>query len=110
MVVDEPVYVMGHSKSAAHVAGIVPNFTDEVGLLTRGDDPEWGEETADMLANHPIDVDEEDLDDALERALDYDGPALVRRLVSSLNTLLGRRVRRSAIVVSPDGRPFPRRL
>jgi thioredoxin reductase (NADPH) len=56
MFVDQPVYVMGYGESAAHVAGIMLNFTDEVDLLTRGDDPEWSEETAAMLAGHPIDV------------------------------------------------------
>lgn len=56
MFVDESVYVMGHSNSAAHVAAIMLNFTDEVDLLTRGDDPEWSDETAKMLSNHSIDV------------------------------------------------------
>jgi thioredoxin reductase (NADPH) len=56
MFVDESVYVMGHAESAAHVAGIMLNFTDEVDLLTRGNDPEWSEETAGMLDRHPIDV------------------------------------------------------
>jgi thioredoxin reductase (NADPH) len=39
MFVDQPVYVMGDGESAAHVAGIMLNFTDEVDLLLRGDDP-----------------------------------------------------------------------
>jgi thioredoxin reductase (NADPH) len=56
MFVDEPVYVMGHEDSAAYVAMIMLNFTDEVDVLTRGRDPEWSEETATMLANHPVDV------------------------------------------------------
>jgi thioredoxin reductase (NADPH) len=56
MFVDQPVYVMGTGESAAHVAGIMLNFTDEVDLLTRGDDPEWSDETATMLGGHPIDV------------------------------------------------------
>lgn len=56
MFVDQPVYVMGHGESAAHVAGIMLNFTDDVDLLTRGAETEWSEETADMLANHPIDI------------------------------------------------------
>jgi len=56
MFVDESVYVMGHAESAAHVAGIMLNFTDEVDLLTRGAEPEWSDETAEMLAGHPIDV------------------------------------------------------
>jgi thioredoxin reductase (NADPH) len=61
MFVDESVYVMGHSESAAHVAAIMLNFTDEVDLLTRGDDPEWSAETATVLENHPIDVIHEDV-------------------------------------------------
>ncbi|WP_435186488.1 NAD(P)/FAD-dependent oxidoreductase [Halobellus sp. EA9] len=61
MFVDQSVYVMGHAESAAHVAGIMLNFTDEVDLLTRGDDPEWSDETARMLEDHPIDVIHEDV-------------------------------------------------
>ncbi|MFC7133688.1 MULTISPECIES: NAD(P)/FAD-dependent oxidoreductase [Salinibaculum] len=61
MFVDQSVYVMGHAESAAHVAAILLNFTDEVDLLTRGEDPEWSEETAEMLASHPIDVVHEDV-------------------------------------------------
>jgi len=56
MFVDEPVFVMGTGDSAAHVAMIVLNFTDEVDLLTRGEDPAWGEETAELLDAHPVDV------------------------------------------------------
>jgi thioredoxin reductase (NADPH) len=56
MFVDQPVYVMGYGESAAHVAGIMLNFTDEVDILLRGDDPEWSDETAAMLADHPIDI------------------------------------------------------
>ncbi|WP_232687109.1 NAD(P)/FAD-dependent oxidoreductase [Halobacterium zhouii] len=61
MFVDESVYVMGHSESAAHVAAIMLNFTDDVDLLTRGEDPEWSEETAEMLDTHPIGVVHEDV-------------------------------------------------
>jgi len=61
MFVDESVYVMGRSESAAHVAGIMLNFTDEVDLLTRGEDPEWSDETAEMLDRHPIEVVHEDV-------------------------------------------------
>ena len=56
MFVDNPVYVMGHAESTAHVAGIMLNFTDDVDILTRGHEPEWSDDTADMLENHPIDV------------------------------------------------------
>lgn len=54
--VDAPVYVMGHDDSAAHVAMIMLNFTDDVDLLTRGAEPEWSEETAELLAGHPVEV------------------------------------------------------
>jgi thioredoxin reductase (NADPH) len=62
MFVDQSVYVMGHAESAAHVALIMLNFTDDVDLLLRGDDPTWSEETDEMLSNHPIDVIHEDVD------------------------------------------------
>lgn len=61
MFVDKSVYVMGQSESAAHVAAIMLNFTDEVDLLTRGNEPEWSDETAEMLANHPIEVIQEEV-------------------------------------------------
>ncbi|MEF8799784.1 MAG: NAD(P)/FAD-dependent oxidoreductase [Halolamina sp.] len=61
MFVDKSVYVMGHAESAAHVAAIMLNFTDEVDLLTRGEEPAWSEETAAMLQNHPIDVIHDDV-------------------------------------------------
>jgi len=56
MFVDEPVYVMGHAESTAHVAGIMLNFTDDVDVLTRDHEPEWSDDTAEMLDDHPIDV------------------------------------------------------
>jgi thioredoxin reductase (NADPH) len=61
MFVDEPVYVMGHSDSAAYVAMIMLNFTDEVDLLLRGDEPTWSDETDELVRNHPIDVIDEDV-------------------------------------------------
>ena len=61
MFVDEPVYVMGHGTSAAHVAMIMLNVTDDVDLLTRGAEPTWSEETETMLANHPVDVIHEEI-------------------------------------------------
>jgi len=61
MFVDKSVYVMGHGESTAHVAGIMLNFTDEVDILTRGDEPTWSAETAEMLERHPIDVVHEDV-------------------------------------------------
>lgn len=61
MFADQSVYVMGHGESAAHVAAIMLNFTDEIDLLSRGVEPEWSDETAEMLENHPIDVVHEDV-------------------------------------------------
>ena len=62
MFVDEPVFVMGTGDSAAYVAMIMLNFTDDVDLLTRGAQPEWSDETARLLENHPVDVVHEDLE------------------------------------------------
>jgi len=56
MFVDEPVFVMGTGDAAAHVAMIMLNYTDRVDLLTRGEAPEWSEETAELLDAHPVDV------------------------------------------------------
>ncbi len=61
MFVDQPVYVMGTGDSAAYVAMIMLNFTPEVDLLTRGAEPEWSEETDELLRNHPIDVVHEEI-------------------------------------------------
>jgi thioredoxin reductase (NADPH) len=61
MFVDEPVFVMGTGDSAAHVAMIMLNFTPDVDILTRGDEIEWSDETAEMLENHPIDVVHEEI-------------------------------------------------
>ncbi len=54
--VDEPVYVMGHGESAAHIAMTLLNFTGDVDLLLRGDEPTWSEETGRRLDAHPVDV------------------------------------------------------
>jgi thioredoxin reductase (NADPH) len=62
MFVDEPVYVMGHSDSVAHVAMIMLNFTPEVDVLLRGEEPTWSAETAEMLDAHPIDVIDTEID------------------------------------------------
>jgi thioredoxin reductase (NADPH) len=78
MFVDQSVYVMGHAESAAHVALIMLNFTDDVDLLLRGDDPTWSDETDELLSNHPIDVIHEDVDgvqngeDGWLRALEFE--------------------------------------
>ncbi|MFC7136771.1 NAD(P)/FAD-dependent oxidoreductase [Halobaculum litoreum] len=61
MFVDESVYVMGTGDSAAYVAMIMLNFTDEVDILTRGEEPTWSDDTAEMVENHPVDVIHEDI-------------------------------------------------
>ena len=61
MFIDEPVYVMGHGESAAHVAMIMLNFTDDVDLLLRGEVPTWSEETDRQIRAHPVDVVEADV-------------------------------------------------
>jgi len=77
MFVGESVYVMGHSESAAHVAMIMLNFTDDVDLLLRGDEPTWSDETATLLEGHPVDIVHEDVtgvrngDDGWLEALEF---------------------------------------
>jgi len=61
MFIDEPVYVMGVGDSAAYVAMIMLNFTDEVDILTRGDEIEWSDETQKLVDAHPVDVIDEDV-------------------------------------------------
>ena len=61
MFVDESVYVMGTDDSAAYVAMIMLNFTDEVDILLRGAEPEWSDDTAELLENHPVDVIREEI-------------------------------------------------
>jgi thioredoxin reductase (NADPH) len=59
---DESVYVMGHGEGAAHVAMIMLNFTDDVDLLTRGEEPTWSEETDELVEAHPVDVIEAEIE------------------------------------------------
>ncbi len=56
MFVDRPVYVMGTGEATAHVAMIMLNFTDDVDVLLRGEEPEWSDETDEQLRAHPIDI------------------------------------------------------
>ena len=56
MFVGESVFVMGTGEAAAHVAMIMLNYTDDVDILTRGEDPEWSEDTQTMLDNHPVEI------------------------------------------------------
>jgi thioredoxin reductase (NADPH) len=78
MFVDEPVWVMGTGEAAAHVAMIMLNFTDDVDLLTRGDEPAWSDDTQQMLENHPVEVVDEELagmekdDDGWLRAYEFE--------------------------------------
>jgi thioredoxin reductase (NADPH) len=53
---------MGAGEAAAHVAMIMLNFTDDVDVLLRGDEPEWSDETDEQLRAHPIDIVEADID------------------------------------------------
>jgi thioredoxin reductase (NADPH) len=59
---DESVYVMGHGEGAAHVAMIMLNFTDDVDLLLRGEEPTWSEDTDELVDAHPVDVIETDIE------------------------------------------------
>ncbi len=61
MFVDAPVYVMGTGTSAAYVAMIMLNFTDEVDVLLDGEDPDWDAETQALVEAHPVDVVEEEI-------------------------------------------------
>lgn len=58
--IDEPVYVFGHTESAAKMAMMMLNFTADVELLLHGAEPEWDEETGDQLRAHPVGVREEE--------------------------------------------------
>jgi thioredoxin reductase (NADPH) len=84
MFVDEPVFVMGTGDAAAHVAMIMLNYTDRVDLLTRGETPEWSEETAELLDAHPVDVIDADLagketdDDGWLEAFEFEEPVPAR--------------------------------
>lgn len=75
--IDESVYVMGTGESAAYVAMIMLNFTDDVDLLLRGDKPDWSEETDKQLRAHPIDIVESEVsgvenEDGWLSALEFD--------------------------------------
>ncbi len=59
---DESVYVMGHDEGAAHVAMILLNFTDDVDLLLREEEPQWSDETDELVRAHPIDLIDTEID------------------------------------------------
>lgn len=58
--IDEPVYVFGHSASAAEMAMTMLNFTSDVELLLHGAEPEWNGETDEQLRAHPVRIREEE--------------------------------------------------
>jgi len=66
------VYVMGHDDGAANVAMIMLNFTDDVDLLLRGEEPVWSDETADLVRAHPVDIVEAEITGMFK---DSDDPA-----------------------------------
>lgn len=59
---DESVYVMGHDEGAAHVAMILLNFTDDVDLLLREEEPQWSDETDELVRAHPINLIDTEID------------------------------------------------
>jgi thioredoxin reductase (NADPH) len=61
MFVEEDVYVMGHSDSAAYVAMIMLNFASSVDLLLRGDEPTWSDETDELIRAHPVEIIDEEV-------------------------------------------------
>jgi thioredoxin reductase (NADPH) len=61
MFVDRPVYVMGTGEATAHVAMIMLNFTDDVDVLLRGEEPEWSDETDEQLRAHPVGIVESEI-------------------------------------------------
>ena len=84
MFVDEPVFVMGTGEAAAHVAMIMLNYTDRVDLLTRGEQSEWSDETAELLDAHPVDVIEAEIagmekdDDGWLESFEFEDPVAAR--------------------------------
>jgi thioredoxin reductase (NADPH) len=74
--VDEPTYVLGHGNSAAHVAMIMLNFTDDVDLLLDGHDPGWDDDVDEQVRVHPLDIIEADVVDAYPENEDADNPWL----------------------------------
>jgi thioredoxin reductase (NADPH) len=58
--IDEPVYVFGHTESAAEMAMMMLNFTADVELLLHGVEPEWDEGTDEQLRAHPVRIREEE--------------------------------------------------
>lgn len=62
MFIDRPVYVMGNDNTAAHVAMIMLNFTDDVDILLRGREPEWDAEVDRQVQAHPVGIVNEEIE------------------------------------------------
>ena len=61
---DQSAFVLGHDDEAAHAALTLLNFTADVDLLLDGEDPEWSDDVATQVRNHPVEV----VESAVERA------------------------------------------
>ncbi|MCU4752929.1 hypothetical protein OB919_13240 [Halobacteria archaeon AArc-curdl1] len=48
------MFVLGQDESAVHTAMTLLNFTDDVDLLLNGREPEWDDETDELLRAHLI--------------------------------------------------------
>lgn len=64
---DGSVYVLGHDESAASVAMLMLNYTDDVDLLLDGREPVWDDDTDRQLEAHPIRRIDEEVADAFAR-------------------------------------------
>lgn len=76
MLVDEPAYVLGHGNSAAKVAMILLNFTDDVDLLVDGNDPEWDDDVDEQVRVHPLTIIDEEVVGAFPEDEDVEDPWL----------------------------------
>jgi thioredoxin reductase (NADPH) len=76
MLVNEPTYVLGHGNSAANVAMIMLNFTDDVDLLLDGNEPEWDGDVDEQVRAHPLDIITEEVVGAFPEDEDADEPWL----------------------------------
>ncbi|NHN61123.1 MULTISPECIES: NAD(P)/FAD-dependent oxidoreductase [Halorussus] len=65
---DDPVFVLGHDDHAARMAMILLNFTDDVDLLLNDEEPTWGDDAADQVREHPVEVVDDRVDHAYAAA------------------------------------------
>ncbi len=72
---DRPVFVLGHDDSAAHVAMLMLNFTDDVDLLLNDEEPTWSDEVDRQVRAHPVEV----VEGAVDHAFEADAETSVRR-------------------------------